>query len=74
VVGGTVAERQGERWLAPGQGRGRDDRLLAPGLESVRIVPAELGEDVSLVGARPLVAEPPWRPGLAGPAGPIGAR
>ena len=64
VVGGTVAERQGERWLAPARAA-VETTALAPRARSVRIVPAELGEDVSLVGARPLVADrhgyPAWR-------------
>jgi glucokinase len=64
VIGGTVAERQGERWLGPAR-----EAIAATGLRvpaaRVRIVPAELGEDVGLVGARPLVADrlddPAWR-------------
>jgi glucokinase len=64
VVGGTVAERQGELWLAPARAA-VETTVLAPRARRVRIVPAELGEDVSLVGARPLVAgrhgDPAWR-------------
>ncbi len=64
VVGGTVAERQGERWLAPARAAVRTTALTVPA-RRVRIVPAELGDDVSLVGAGPLVAtrhgDPAWR-------------
>jgi glucokinase len=64
VIGGTVAQRQGERWLEPARAE-----IAATGLRSpsarVQIVAAELGEDVGLVGAWPLVAErhgdPMWR-------------
>jgi glucokinase len=55
VVGGAVAESQGERWLAPA----RDEiagRAFSVPAARVRVVPAELGPDVGLVGARPLVA------------------
>ncbi|HEX7591937.1 MAG TPA: ROK family protein [Candidatus Limnocylindrales bacterium] len=64
VVGGTVAQRQGERWLGPVRAE-----IAATGLRSpsarVQVVAAELGEDVGLVGAWPLVRErhgnPIWR-------------
>jgi glucokinase len=55
VVGGTVAERQGERWLAPARAE-----IAATGLSDpsrrVQLVPALLGDDVGLAGAWPLVA------------------
>jgi glucokinase len=54
VVGGTLAERQGERWLGPARGAVESSAFAVPA-RRVRIVPAELGEDVGLVGARPLV-------------------
>lgn len=64
VIGGTVAERQGERWFAPARAAVESSALHVPA-RRVRIVPAELGEDVGLVGAWPLVAErhgnPIWR-------------
>ncbi|HEX7490214.1 MAG TPA: ROK family protein [Candidatus Limnocylindrales bacterium] len=64
VIGGTVAQRQGERWLGPVRAE-----IAATGLRSpaarVQIVAAELGEDVGLVGAWPLVqkrlGDPIWR-------------
>jgi glucokinase len=64
VIGGTVAERQGERWLGPAREAVAATGLRVPAAR-VRIVPAELGEDVGLVGAWPLVADrlddPTWR-------------
>jgi glucokinase len=64
VVGGTVAERQGERWLEPARAAVSSTGLRTPA-SRVRIVPAELGADVGLVGAWPLVEErhgdPVWR-------------
>jgi glucokinase len=66
VVGGTLAERQGERWLGPARNEVAATALRGPATR-VEIVPAELGEDVGLVGAWPLVAEraadPAWRSG-----------
>jgi glucokinase len=77
IIGGAIAEGQGERML----GLVRDtiarecfSRLGA----AVRVVPPELGEDVSLAGAQPLVTsrinDPAWRrigsaqlPSLASP-------
>jgi glucokinase len=64
VIGGTVAQRQGDRWLDPARAE-----IAATGLRSpsarVEIVAAELGEDVGLVGAWPLVGDrhgdPIWR-------------
>jgi glucokinase len=64
VVGGTVAERQGERWLEPARAAVSSTGFRAPA-SRVRIVAAELGADVGLVGAWPLVEErhgdPVWR-------------
>ena len=64
VVGGTLAERQGERWLKPARAAVESSALAVPA-RRVRIVPAELGEDVGLVGAWPLVVgrhgDPAWR-------------
>ena len=54
VVGGTLAERQGERWLEPARVAVAATALPGPAMR-VRVVPAELGNDVGLVGARPLV-------------------
>jgi glucokinase len=64
VVGGTVAERQGELWLGPAKEAVAATALRVPAAR-VQIVAAELGEDVGLVGAWPLVAgrlgDPAWR-------------
>jgi glucokinase len=54
VVGGSVARAQGERWLAPARDAVRRFAFRVPG-SRVEIVPAELGDDVGLVGAVPLV-------------------
>ncbi len=56
IVGGGIAETHGADWLA--YARAEVERLAfrIPGAR-VRIVPAELGADVSLVGAAPLVAQ-----------------
>jgi glucokinase len=66
VIGGTLAERQGERWLEPARAAVESSALAVPA-RRVRIVPAELGEDVGLVGAWPLVVgrhgDPAWRAG-----------
>jgi hypothetical protein len=63
-VGGTLAERQGDRWLEPARAEVRNTGFRAPAAR-VRIVAAELGEDVGLVGAWPLVelrlGDPSWR-------------
>jgi glucokinase len=56
VVGGTVAERQGERWLEPARAAVAATGLRGPS-GRVRIVPAELGDDVGLVGSWPLVED-----------------
>jgi glucokinase len=64
VVGGTVSERQGERWLEPARAAVAATGLRDPA-KRVRLVAAELGNDVGLVGAWPLVEErhndPAWR-------------
>jgi len=64
VVGGTLAERQGERWLGTARAAVESSAFRAPAAR-VRIVPAQLGDDVGLVGAWPLVAQrrgdPTWR-------------
>jgi hypothetical protein len=63
-VGGTVAERQGEAWLAPAREEIARRAFSVPAAR-VRVLAAELGPDVGLVGARPLVAgrfgAPEWR-------------
>lgn len=63
-MGGTVAERQGDRLLGPARAAVASTALRDPS-KRVRIVPAELGNDVGLVGARPLIEErhgdPLWR-------------
>jgi glucokinase len=50
VVGGTIAERQGERWLEPARVAVATTGLRGPA-GRVQILPAELGNDVGLVGA-----------------------
>jgi glucokinase len=69
VVGGTLAERQGERWLEPARSIVVSTAMPGPA-KRVAIVPAALGKDVGLVGAWPLVAErhgdPVWRERRAG--------
>jgi glucokinase len=54
VVGGSVARNQGERWLAPARERVAAVAFSVPRAR-VEIVPAELGDDVGLVGALPLL-------------------
>jgi glucokinase len=56
VVGGAVAQGQGDRWLDPARAEVARTAFRGPG-SRVRIVPAQLGPDVGLVGAWPLVAE-----------------
>jgi glucokinase len=54
VVGGSLARGQGERWLGPArEAVARDAFRLAR--DRVTIVPAELGDDVGLVGGYVLV-------------------
>jgi glucokinase len=77
IIGGAIAEAQGERLLGLARAtvaREGFSRLAAP----VEIVAPELGPDVSLAGAHPLVTsrlgQPAWRrggqaqPSLAAPA------
>jgi glucokinase len=54
VVGGSLARNQGERWLGPARDEVKRSAFRAAG-RRVRIVPAQLGDDVGLVGAQPLV-------------------
>jgi glucokinase len=64
VIGGTVAQSQGEKWLIPAREAVARTAFRVPAAR-VEIVAAELGADVGLVGAWPLVAErfavPEWR-------------
>ena len=54
VVGGSLARNQGDRWLDPAR-----ERIATVAFRihrvRVRVVPAELGDDVGLVGALPLL-------------------
>lgn len=64
VVGGTIADRQGERLLNPARAEVAATGLSSPS-KRVQIVPSSFGDDVGLVGSWPLVAErhgnPLWR-------------
>jgi predicted NBD/HSP70 family sugar kinase len=64
VVGGAIAAAQGDRLLGPARERVSTEAFSTPA-RRVRIVPAELGGDVSLAGAMPLVTarlgDPAWR-------------
>lgn len=64
IVGGSLADNQGDRLLGPARREIRANTFSRPGAR-VALVPAELGADVSLAGALPLVAarlaEPGWR-------------
>ena len=66
IVGGSIAAHQGDRLLQPARDAVSIGTFPVPALR-VRIVPAELGDDVSLAGAQPLVAarhgDPSWRVG-----------
>ena len=55
VVGGGLAEGQGERLLGPAREAVRTTAFRIP-RERVQIVPAALGDDVGLIGAVPLLA------------------
>ena len=71
VVGGSIAEHQGDRLFDPAREAVSIGTFAVPG-RRVRIVPAMLGADVSLAGAWPLVAsrygDPAWRRDAAGQA------
>jgi glucokinase len=68
VVGGSIAEHQGDRLLDPARIEIRQGAFPTPA-GRVRIVPAELGPDVSLAGSQPLVSgrlhDERWRRGRA---------
>jgi glucokinase len=68
VVGGTLAERQGDRWLDPAREEVARTAFRVPAAR-VKIVAATLGSDVGLVGARPLVAARTTARTAAGAAG-----
>jgi glucokinase len=76
VVGGTIAEKQGDRLLGPARDYVARYSLKTP-RRRVEIVPAELGADVSLAGAQPLVSmrlsEGQWRAGRADVTAAVGA-
>jgi predicted NBD/HSP70 family sugar kinase len=75
VVGGAIAEHQGDRLFDPAREAVAIGTFTVPG-RRVKIVPASLGPDVSLAGAQPLVSsrfgDPQWRrtsaPNLVGAA------
>jgi glucokinase len=54
VVGGSIAEHQGDRLLGPARDAVAREAFRTPARRVV-LVPAELGADVSLAGAQPLV-------------------
>jgi len=66
VVGGSIATHQGDRLLQPARDAVSIGTFPVPGAR-VKIVLAELGDDVSLAGAQPLVearhGDPSWRAG-----------
>jgi glucokinase len=70
VVGGAIADAQGERLLAPARAEVAATAFRTP-RSRVQIVSAELGADVGLAGAHPLViarlGDPAWRGGRATP-------
>jgi len=71
VVGGSIAEGQGERLLGPAREEIARSAFPTPA-RRVRLLAAALGPDVSLVGAQPLVTarlgDPAWRGGRPEPA------
>jgi glucokinase len=69
VVGGSVAHGQGDRWLQPARDAAQRRAFSRDAGRRVRIVLAELGDDVGLVGAVPLLARR-----LRGVAPAVGAR
>jgi glucokinase len=70
VVGGAIADSQGERLLGPARAEVAATAFRAP-RGRVQIVHAELGADVGLAGGHPLViarlGDPAWRGGRAIP-------
>jgi glucokinase len=66
VVGGSIAQGQGDRLLGPAREAVANEAFRAPA-RRVRIVPAALGDDVSLVGGLVLVharaGDDRWRGG-----------
>jgi glucokinase len=72
VVGGGIAEHQGDRLLDPAREAVTVGAFKVPG-ERVKLVLAALGPDVSLAGAHPLVTarllDPAWRRPALTPTG-----
>ena len=70
VVGGAIADAQGERLLGPARAEVAATAFRTPRAR-VQIVHAELGADVGLAGGHPLViarlGDPAWRGGRATP-------
>ena len=70
VVGGAIADAQGERLLGPARAEVAATAFRTPAAR-VQIVPAQLGGDVGLAGGHPLViarlGDPVWRGGRATP-------
>ena len=70
VVGGAIADAQGERLLGPARAEVAETAFRTP-RSRVQIVHAELGGDVGLAGGHPLViarlGDPAWRGGRAIP-------
>ena len=64
VVGGAIAEHQGERLFRPAREAVSIEHVPVPGAR-VEIVPAELGGDVSLAGALSPRPRTTRQPGLA---------
>jgi glucokinase len=64
VVGGAIADAQGERLLGPARAEVASTAFRTP-RSRVQIVPAELGADVGLAGCHPLViarlGDPAWQ-------------
>ena len=55
IVGGSIAEHQGDRLLGPARDAIAHEAFPTPARRG-RLVQPELGPDVSLAGAQPLVA------------------
>jgi glucokinase len=76
VIGGSIAEAEGERLLGPIREAIASEAFQVVA-RRVRVVPAGLGGDVSLAGAQPLVMSrlealaSPTRPTIARPAKPV---